>query len=188
MLKEFSVAKIAELAAGHAPFFLEHCLHEGSRGQFCLARHSRARAPANIPTRTISSRSTHTSAKSSRRSTRRACSTTPSSSSPPTTARNSIAGPKRLYAVPRRQGLRLGGRRARARHRLLERHHRAWSARATICSTSWTSSTPRCISRAVAGQDSDRPLHRRHRPDLVPARRQWPLQPREGLHLERAAT
>ena len=36
------------------------------------------------------------------------------------------------------------------------------------------------------GQDPDRPLHRRHRPDLIPARRRRPLEPREGLHLERA--
>ncbi len=46
-------------------------------------------------------------------------------------------------------------------------------------------------SLALAGrdrQDPDRPLHRRHRPDLVPARRRRPLEAREGLHLERAAT
>ena len=33
----------------------------------------------------------------------------------------------------------------------------------------------------VADQHADRPLHRRHRPDLVPARRRRPVEPREGL-------
>ncbi len=37
-------------------------------------------------------------------------------------------------------------------------------------------------------QDSNRPLHRRYRPDVVPACRRRPLKPREGLHLGTSTT
>ena len=103
-LKEFSVAKIGELAAGDKPFFLEHAFMKVHADNFPSARVQRASAAANIRTRTPWWRSTPTSARSSRRSTRRACSTTPSSSSPPTTGRSSIAGRTRASrpsAAPR---------------------------------------------------------------------------------------
>ena len=80
---------------------------------------------------------------------------------------------RRLHAVPLRQGLDLGGRRAGARASLVVAgDDRGRTGRATACSPSPTC-CPTVLAPGGGAEDRvpDRPLHRRRRPDLVPARR-----------------
>ena len=76
---------------------------------------------------------------------------------------------RRLLAVPLRQGLHLGGRPARARHPLLARDDRRRPGHATGCSPRWTCSPTMLTPGRRGGPHPRRPLHRRRRPDVVPA-------------------
>ena len=76
----------------------------------------------------------------------------------------------RLHAVPLREGLDLGRRRARAGHRVLARDDRRRSDERRPVRASPTCCRPCCALAGAADTVPDRPLHRRRRPDLVPAR------------------
>ena len=82
----------------------------------------------------------------------------------------------RLHAVPLRQGDDMGRRRPRARHCLLARHDQAGTRqRRPVRSHGFVQHL--AGSGRHRGQDSDRALHRRRRPDGISARRRWRHQP-----------
>ena len=183
MLKEFSVKKIKELAAGDAPFFLEHSFMKVHADNFA-SKEFEGKSASKYPYKdaVVEVDAYHWRHSEGLGRGWRARKHVHFRHLRQWPAARCMAG-RRLHAVPRRQGLGMGRRRARPRHRLLEGHDRARPRERRSLRPDGSLqhlAQPRGCNR----QDPDRPLHRRHRPDFVPARRRRQVEPREDLHLE----
>ena len=75
------------------------------------------------------------------------------------------------------KGIDLGGRPAGAGHRHVAGHDPTPTGRATGCSRRWICSTRSCDLAAADDAHPERSLHRRRRPDVVPARRRRRVEP-----------
>ncbi len=187
-LKEFTVAKIKELAKGNQPFFLEHAfmkVHADNFASKAFEGKSASKYPYKDAVVEVDAYIGEIVQGAGRR--RRAGKHLHLRHLRQRPAARFLAG-RRLHAVPRRQGLGLGRRRARARHRLLEGHDRAGSRkRRTV--------RPDGPVQYVAAAGRQR--RTRFRPTATSTASTRPRscsddsgrsQAREGLYLERSAT